>query len=721
MALFLLWRESLQAAQQASADDQFDAQAHIAGALRRVSTFETAAGRWRLLCWPTVTHFYEPDAQLWHDDALGLCVIHGLIWRMRDGRAELLDAEAVAELLRQPGDSFPDDVGGEYAVARVFADGSLTAFSDRAGLHQLFRARDEQPVLSNRASLVAVRLGDRSPDPTAQRWLAAIGYRAGTATAFASVVQIGQGRTLTIDGDGAREEGEPFDGFGLVGPRGWCADHGHDLDRGIAQAQAAIGLGIPTEGPVDLPITGGKDSRVVLALCLSMGLRDRLRLFTRGYEGHPDVVVGRGIAEALGLPHRREAPHGSDEPAFWSRDRFFAKLAAQSWQTDAMVGGWDLILGQSLGQETLISGHMGEVLKAYSKKKLPEGRLDPAAMVRLQAPFDPMDLLLPEARAALEGELRAQMDEARAAGAVEADLPDLFYFRNRLPNWLGAIRAIKSFERQPVVPLGAPALLDLAFRLTPEERARELLHYRIIERTAPELLPLPFALQTWDPALGEGVARPDPILPTAGAPPVFGNWQYSLNHNVAIRAALARLIEARPDLTLWTSIDREALLDRLRHRRFVMFDAISLLGIVIGLLHEAGWTASARLGEEGGSDGGATALADLVELPKVDGHLDAVVEEDGHLRFDGWAFCGAWPGAQPAIEVRVAGRVLAVVAASNDRPDLIPHGMGDGRHGFSIAVLRNLLRPLVDESGQVDVVLAPFDSDGEIARRMVRP
>jgi hypothetical protein len=721
MALFLLWRESLQRSDPAPTLVELGAQAHIAGRYCRVSTFETAAGRWRLLCWPTATHFYQPDTQVWQDDALGLCIIHGLIWRVRDGAAELLDASAVAALLRQPGDRLPDDVGGEYSVARVFADGSLTAFSDRAGLHQVFRGRDGQPVLSNRASLVAACLGDLRPDPTAQRWLAAIGYRVGTTTAFASVVQIGQGRTLTIDGDGSREQGALLDGFGLQGPRGWSAGDGQDLDRGIVQAQAAIGLGIPAEGPVDLPITGGKDSRVVLALCLSMGLRDRLRLFTRGYEGHPDVAAGRRIAEALGLPYRREAPHGSDEPAFWSRERFFAKLATQAWQTDAMVGGWDLILGQSLGRETLISGHMGEVLKTYSKKKLSEGLLDPAAMVRLQAPFDPMDVLLPEARAALEAELCAQMDEARTAGAIEADLPDLFYYRNRLPNWLGAIRAIKSFERQPVVPLGAPALLDLAFRLTPEERAREMLHYRIIERTAPELLPLPFALQTWDPALGEGVARADPILPTAGAPPVFGNWQYSLNHNVAIRAALARLIEARPDLTLWTSIDREALLDRLRHRRFVMFDAISLLGIVVVLLHEAGLAVPARLGEQGGSDGGAATLDDLTELPKVDGHLDAVVEEDDHLRFDGWAYCGSWPGAQPAIEVRVAGRVLAVAAALNERPDLIPHGMGDGRHGFSIAVPRDRLRPLVDESGQIEVILTPFDSDGEIARRMVRP
>lgn len=698
-----------------------EARAHIPGDHRIAAAFATPAGRWQLRCWATETRFYRPAAQLWQDDEAGLCVIHGLVWRMRNDGAELLDAAKVASLLARPGDRLPDDVGGEYAIARLYPDGSLTAFSDQAGLHQLFRGAAGQPVLSNRASLVAACLGDEAPDPAAQAWLAAIGYRVGTATAFASVSQIGQGRSLIIDAAGARELGDPLKALGLGARRGWSTAYIDDLERGIAQARAAIWLAIPGEGPVDLPITGGKDSRVVLALCLSMGLKDRLRLFTRGYEGHPDVIAGRLIADAVGLPHRREPPHGSDEPAFWTCERFFGKLAAQAWQTDGMVGGWDLILGQSVGRETLVSGHMGELLKAYSKKALSEGPLDPVSMVRLQAPFDPMGVLLPSARAALEAELGRQMAEARAAGALEADLPDLFYYRNRLPNWLGAIRAIKSFERQPVVPLGAQALLGLAFRLLPEERACELLHYRIIERTAPELLPLPFALQSWDCALGEEVPSPAPILPAPGAPSVFGNWQFSLNHNASIRAALAALIDGATDLTLWTSVDRAALLDRLRTRRFDMFDAISLLGIVIALLHEAGLAAPMRLGEESGSEERRIAFRQLAEPPKVDGHLDAVVEEEGRLRFDGWAFCAAWPGAQPAIEIRVGGAVLATAAASNERPDLIPHGMGDGRHGFSIAVPRDRLRALVDQSGQVEVVLTPFDSDGEIARRIVRP
>ncbi len=709
MALFVFWREPVAGARDATAlDPILLAEAHIVpeGTVHR--DFATPAGRWHLTAFVTRTHFYSVDDQVWERPGEGACVIHGLIWRLVEGRPRLLDAQAVASLLDRPGALLPDDVAGEYAVARLHPDGTLTAYSDRPGLHQLFHGAGGEPVVANRAALVAAVLGDRTPDPAGLRWLAAIGYRVGPATAYRAVSQLGQEGVLGFGGDGMTIGTMPDPIVALGGERGFIsAGRGDALDEGIAQAMAAIAIGTATDGPIDLPITGGKDSRVVLALCLAAGLKGRLRLFTRGYAGHPDVIAGAGIAAALGLPHRREAPHGSDEPAHWTRERFFTRLMAQAWQSDGMVGGWDLILGERIAAETLITGHMGEVLKAYSKKPLPDGPLDPAAMVRLQAPFDPMGIFRPEARAALEGELAAQMAEARGQGALEADLPDIFYYRNRVPNWLGAIRAIKSFERQPVVPLGAPALLRLAFRLTPEERKRELLHYRIIERCAPELLPLPFAQQGWDAALGDDVPRPAPILPGAGAPPTFGNWQFSLNHVPGIRAALSDVIAARGDLTIWESIDRDAVLDRLRNRRLDYFDGISMLGLVVAMFQESAMTVSAKIGALPADAPSLRACPD----PAIVGHIDAIRRDGDRICFDGWAHIPEWPAVQVALEARAGGEALGRVVAGNDRPDLVAHGVGDGRHGFSLGIARERL-PAV---GEIDVTIAAFDSDAALA------
>lgn len=708
MALFVFWREPAAGARDARAlDPILLAEAHIVPEGTVHHDIATPAGRWHLTAFASRTHFYSVEDQLWERPGEGACAIHGLIWRLVDGRPRLLDAQAVARLLDRPGALLPDNVMGEYAVARLHPDGTLTAFSDRPGLHQLFHGAAGEPVVANRAALVAAVLGDRAPDPAGLRWLAAIGYRVGAATAYRAVSQLGQERVLDFGADGMTIGAMPDPIVAFGGERGFASAGKGALDEGIVEAQAAIAIGTGANGPIDLPITGGKDSRVILALCIAAGLKDRLRLFTRGYAGHPDVIAGAGIAAALGLPHRREAPHGSDEPAHWSRERFFAKLMAQTWQSDGMVGGWDLILGERIAAETLITGHMGEVLKAYSKRPLPEGLLDPAAMVRLQAPFDPMNIFRPEARTALEAELAAQMAEARRQGALEADLPDIFYYRNRIPNWLGAIRAIKSFERQPVVPLGAPALLRLAFRLTPEERKCELLHYRIIERCAPELLPLPFAQQGWDMALGEDVPRPTPILPGAGAPPTFGNWQFSLNHNAAIRAALSDEIAARDDLMIWDSIDRDAVLDRLRNRRLDYFDGISMLGLVAAMFQESAMTVPTKIG---GSPARLPALPPRANAAIV-GHVDAVRREGGRICFDGWAHSPEWPGAQLALEARAGGEALGRTVADKDRPDLVAHGIGDGRHGFSLSFARDRLAA----SGATDVTIAGFDSDAALA------
>ncbi len=723
MALFVLWRDSAAAGRPVEQIHRLLLnEAHVIAESATREKIETQTGTWHLAAFATRTHFYSVRDQVWQQPGAGLCVIHGLIWRSIAGRPELLDAQAVAKLLDKPGAVLPDDVAGEYAIARLYADGTLTAFSDRAGLHQLFHGSAGEPVVANRAGLVATVLDNWAPDPSGLIWLPVIGYRVGSATAYRAVSQLEQEHVLTIDGAGTSRRRALAPLIRFDGERGWRTELEPLLEEGIAQAKAAILLGVGAKGPIDLPITGGKDSRVVLALCLAAGLGSRLRLFTRGYVGHPDVIAGAGVAAALGLPHRREAPHGSDEPAHWTCDRFFEKLMTQAYQSDGMVGGWDLILSDRIATDTIISGHMGEVLKAYSKKPLPEGVLDPVAMVQLQAPFDPIGLLRPPAREALTTRLEEQMHAARAEGALEADLPDLFYYRNRIPNWLGAIRGIKSFERQPVVPLGAPALVQLAFRLSPEERKSELLHYLIIARCAPELLPLPFALQQWDPRLGDGAPQVEPIRPATDAPALFGNWQLSINHNPSIRAALATEIEARGELTLWRSIDRKATLDRLSDRRFDYFDGISMLGLVAAMFQEGAMIRPVKIGGRGriSSPGARPNGFRLNYLkPGVDGRLDGVSEQGDEVIFDGWAFAEALPAVQVAVELRAGDRPLAVVVANKPRPDLARHGKGDGNHGFRFTIPRAQLRAAAGGARRIDLVIGRVDSDKVIARTTV--
>jgi len=665
MALFAIW-------QGGAADGAALAvAAHVVPERVFSHRLETAQGAWNLWAASCASHFYRADAQVWIDPDGGACIIHGLIWRT--GSAALIDARDIADLLDAPGARLPDDMAGEYAIARLHIDGTLEAFGDPAGLQQLFHAKDGHPILANRAGFVAALLGGRGPDRDCALWLGTIGYRIGLASGWQGVAQLDQGAVFSGDATGTRIVRQPLT---LPRARGFDPDL---LSRGLDQAKVAIRLAAG-DAPLDLPITGGKDSRVVLAIALVAGLRDRLTLFTRGYAGHPDVEVGAAIAARIGVSHRREPPLGSDIPADLGPQAFLARLRTIAFQTDGGMGGWDNVLGLEIGRGTIVSGHLGEVLKAYAKRPAKNMR-DPVEMVRLQAPFDPMDLLRPSARARLTAALERQMDEARIAGAEESDLPDLFYWRNRVPNWLGGIRGVKSFERQPVLPLGVPALMRLAFQMTAAERKVELAHYKLIKAAAPELLDLPFAHQNWHASLGAPASAP--VLAVADAP-LFGSWQWSVNRIPAVRAALAELF-ASIEIPLWEDVDRPRLLDALHRRRFDYFDLISLLGFAIAAIHQAGLAWPARLGEE------PAPLPPDPDPPAAAGHVDGIRIADEQVEIWGWAHAPHWPGATLAVEARLDGRAVAVASADQPRADLAAAGIGDGRHAFTIRFDARLL------------------------------
>ena len=590
MALFALWRDG-------SADrrpirvvhDGLTLAAHVEPALRVARAIDTAGGRWHLSAFATRTRFLAPEAQVDCHPDRGTCVIHGVVWRLDTPDPRPLDAAAVSALLPTPDTPPPDGLAGEYSVAKLHRCGTLTAFGDPAGLQQLFHHADRPGMVANRASFLSVLTNDGAIDADAGLWIATIGYRVGAATGWRGVRQLPADRMLSGDRVLCRPAaiGVP------PGPRGFAQGGADLLTRGIDQGIAAVRLATGGNDAIDLPITGGKDSRAVLAICLAAGLGERLRLFTRGFADHPDVIAGRAVAEAAGLPHRRVPPLGSDIPPDWPLDLFHANMARLAFQTDGGMGGWDLVTGNTTGADTLITGHMGELLKAYAKRP-PPSDLDPIALVRLQAPFDPLGIVRDHARDAMAATLADQLADDRARCAREADLPDLFYLRNRVPNWLGGIRAIKSFERQPVLPLGLPALTALAFLMTPEERRAEQAHYEIVARAAPALLAAPFAHQRWDMSLA-GAPQVEPVIAPSDRP-LFGNWQFSLNTRPEIRAHLADLF-TRTDLALWEAIDRRRVIDRLHHRRIDYFDGISLLGLTVAVYHGAGLLLTERLGD----------------------------------------------------------------------------------------------------------------------------
>jgi len=297
MALFAIWPDDGEGA--AVRHRLLREAAHVVPECTIGAKIETPGGAWQLAVFVTATHFYSAEEQVWTDPARGACVIHGLIWRTSTGR--LLDAAMVAALLDRPGAQLPDDVAGEYAIARLHGDGTLEAFGDPAGLHHLFHAADGRPILANRAAFVALICGMAETGREGALWLGTIGYRIGTESSWAGVAQLAQGARLAAKRAGSQVGPRHFT---LPEQRGFAQGGTALVEEGLKQAKAAIRL-VVGDGILDLPITGGKDSRVVLAIALAAGLKDRLtyepvaNLDARAehdvYERRRELAAGRTV------------------------------------------------------------------------------------------------------------------------------------------------------------------------------------------------------------------------------------------------------------------------------------------------------------------------------------------------------------------------------------------------------------------------------------------
>jgi hypothetical protein len=259
--------------------------------------------------------------------------------------------------------------------------------------------------------------------------------------------------------------------------------------------------------PSVVPVTGGRDSRVVLGAALRSGIE--FESTTGGDDGSPDVQVGRRLAQAGGVPHSILAhdPHGSvwDD---WRQAAAIIDLTSSGTASLADAAGFPL--GPREGSLVLWhSGQGGEIARAYYG--LGEGGRD-ALADRLGRSFlgrrpGRADVLSDGGRALVSEQIGAWVDRQLEAGVAPLDVPDMFYLQRRMGTWAGPSHGCVEYVRDTTSPLWSARLLPDLLGLPAAERARELFHLRVLEELAPELVEVPFEDGRPWPARSSGAAR----------------------------------------------------------------------------------------------------------------------------------------------------------------------------------------------------------------------
>jgi hypothetical protein len=479
----------------------------LAFAVRRHHHWRSAAGDLVVGVWQ---HHEGPEDDHWWAEGDDLAVLVGR--RRRFGEAWAPPARAVASFAAEAADHGPAAAAagalGAFGAVTAHADGSGAVVGDPLGFASLVRAGDGRvTALSSSAALCARALAPAGArptrDPLGPAWHALAPYPIGDRTGFegvrqlpeAAVVTLAPGRAPRLGGDRA-----PWLRTGEAARAGTPAGEAVlDAVQATVADELRAALAVPAPAH-HLDLTGGKDSRLVLAVALIEGIADRFVLRTAGPPGLEDVRVASLVADHLGLRHETGwVWPGSAAPYRGRVERFLTA-------TCGTASIWNLKGPRDDRAGVRVSGMSGECLRAHLPVRPRPASVDEAAeRIRAGIRRGSLDLVDPGAAAVLDAELTAALDAEPRTWTDPLDQLAAFNVRHRAGPFRRALDDLESDVR--VWPLAAPAAVAAAFSLDAGDRQDELVHRGLMARAGHGLVDLPFAGSRWPPPTGPAPAR----------------------------------------------------------------------------------------------------------------------------------------------------------------------------------------------------------------------
>jgi len=187
-----------------------------------------------------------------------------------------------------------DDICGQFCLL-VGTRGRLHLVTDRLGLYKVYRNADASVVSSSFLAVAAVS-AQRTVDPQSAYEYVFQGATFGTKTIFREVEVLDSDALLSIDPHGVATRPLP------PLPRGWSdAGFGELRDANLTALRRYFSVAAHVaSNAVSTALTGGYDSRLMLALLRERGVRPYVYVY--GAEEDCDVQVARRIAAGEGFP-----------------------------------------------------------------------------------------------------------------------------------------------------------------------------------------------------------------------------------------------------------------------------------------------------------------------------------------------------------------------------------------------------------------------------------
>ncbi|MEZ7811173.1 hypothetical protein [Alcaligenes phenolicus] len=243
-------------------------------------------------------------------------------------------------------------------------------------------------------------------------------------------------------------------------------------------------------------ITGGFDSRLVLAAILNLGVEKNFLFNVNGNFPDPDLNIANLIIEKYGLnkagvdlnPFKRKASFSGN---------ILQELCVFSYVSSGMKNNVDRNIGTYASRNDLIRiGGGFSAYKANKSKSLKNDcpTIDDAVQTICAGVFALPNEKVARVRDSVRSILRSWIVEQ---GMTIHDALDRYHIEYRTRFHIGLCEHWSRLCQPKVHPLHSSALVRLAFFVGYEERLSDKLLFQLMERLAPSLCLLPFESRVW--------------------------------------------------------------------------------------------------------------------------------------------------------------------------------------------------------------------------------
>lgn len=242
-------------------------------------------------------------------------------------------------------------------------------------------------------------------------------------------------------------------------------------------------------------LTGGFDSRLVLAALLNSDLQDTFEYFCSGPAATPDRIIHDGLVGEFGLV-ATSSPGFDSEISFDSHRS--ATLAAMRWGDGMLSNPPGLGIVPKPGGSVILSGGYGEILRSFygtETASLVDGPRDDLLKKAwgLQAFGASGQRLLSENLLEdLRGRIDHEIESRLSAGIREDAVMDHIYLSIRNRYFVGQISSLVSRRTPRFDPLYSINAAGLVMTIPVLERSSNIVGFDVMDRFTPGLKSYPF-------------------------------------------------------------------------------------------------------------------------------------------------------------------------------------------------------------------------------------